>query len=48
MYNNVAPGDHTITVACSAGSVMVSDSVDVSVSGKGYSYSTYVCLLANI
>ena len=34
MYNNVAPGDHTVTVACSTGSAMISKSVDVSVSGK--------------
>lgn len=32
MYNNVAPGDHTVTVACSTGSTMISKSVDVSVS----------------
>ena len=40
MFNNVAPGDHTVTVACSTNSgSTISKTLDVSVSGKG----TYCC-----
>ena len=34
MFNNVATGDHTVTVSCATNSVMISRSVDISVSGK--------------
>lgn len=34
MFNNVAAGDHTVTVSCATNSAMISRSVDITVSGK--------------